>query len=116
MSWTVSRDALERGARAALDRVRDERVLDRLERAARGVRWLDRVEESRRLFHEAALARIERSTGGGHWDGEARSQAAGYFALAGTCARMGRGSRVHIPQARLPSSPFSRARFRALRW
>src|SRR3954470_10955674 len=83
MAWQVSSAELAEGVAARRRQLADGRAWDSFERLARGLRWIDELEESRRYFHAAAvdlIARIERR---GRGDGTTRAQTAGFFALAG---------------------------------
>ena len=83
MAWHFSTRKLADGVAKRRARVDDDRAWDTLELLARGLRWSDDVEESRRLFHAAAVDLIERVEQRGRGDGPTRSRTAGFFRLAG---------------------------------
>jgi hypothetical protein len=80
MAWQLSMVELVEEVASARDQMGDHRSWMTLEALARGLRWVDELDESQRLFHDAAVDVIERP---GRGAADSRARTAGFFALAG---------------------------------
>ena len=83
MTWAVSAHELDEGVEERRRMLGERRAPDTLERLARALRWVDDLEESRRVFHEAAVAQVQSVEQHGRPSAATHSRTAGYFALAG---------------------------------
>src|SRR4051794_799195 len=83
MAWQVSSAELVDDVASGRDHVREHRSWRTLEALARGLRWVEELDESQRLFDEAAVDVIERIERPGRGSAASHARTAGFFALAG---------------------------------
>jgi hypothetical protein len=83
MGWELSASKLEQGVQKQRSRVAEDPAWDSYELLARGLRWIDEVDESRRYFLSAAHDVIERIEQRGRGKGSTRARTAGFLRLAG---------------------------------
>ncbi|MDA0181932.1 hypothetical protein OJ997_16635 [Solirubrobacter phytolaccae] len=83
MAWRLASRTLAEGVERRRARVAENPSWTGYELLARGLRWIDEVDESQRLFHAAAVDLIERMERLGRGDGAMWARATGFFRMAG---------------------------------